>query len=808
MRHTVRHPAIAVLLASTAMFAVPAAAQTAITSAPPTGDTPVASNPASDSSVADDPNVIIVTAQKRSENLQNVPISIQALGAAKLEQHQVQSFDDYAKLLPSVSFQSFGPGQSQIYFRGVSSGANANGSHSGPQPTSALYVDEVPLTTIAGAPDLHVYDLERVEALSGPQGTLYGASSLSGTLRLITNKPDPRKFAAGFDLTGTTFGKGANSNGGTAEGFVNIPFSPSVALRASGFFERDGGFISNVPGSRTYQLLDASGALQPYTINNNAYVKKNFNDTETWGGRAALGIDLDDNWTVTPSIIYQNQKQHGAFLYDPKIGDLQVQDYTPDYGTDEWYQAALTIKGKLGNWDVTYAGGYFERQADVVQDYSAYTVAYDASYPTYVSFLKADGSFLDPTQTYRGSDKYTKMSNELRVSSPSGERARLTAGLFMERQTDRIRADYIVRGLASIPGGFAVPTCGDDIFCTRVNRVDRDYAAFIDGGYDILPNLTIDAGIRFFIAHNTLGGFSGTSGTVANTAACAPTTNPDLPCQLFSKVKDQSGEVHKVNLTWKVTPDAMIYATYSTGYRPGGNNRRLGVNPYDPDTLSNYEVGFKTQWFNRMLTLNATAFLENWDKLQFGLSSAGALGVISTYNAGNARIKGVEGDFSLNLGHFNLSGSGSYIDAKLTTDFCPIDSTGNPQCSLGIAAPAGTALPIQPKFKGNLTARYGFEFSSNKAYIQATANHQSGTRSYLTDNEANLLGPTLGFTTIDFAVGADMGRWNWQIFAQNAFDERGVLSINTVCVPSICGAYARNYPVKPFEFGAKVGYRF
>jgi outer membrane receptor protein involved in Fe transport len=757
---------------------------------------------------------IVVTAQKRSENLQDVPISIQALNAAKLDEHQVVSFDDYAKLLPSVSFQSYGPGQSQIYFRGVSSGANANGSHSGPQPTSAIYVDEVPLTTIGGAPDLHIYDMERVEALSGPQGTLYGASSLSGTLRLITAKPNPSQVEAGFDLTGTTFARGRNSSGGTAEGFFNLPLSPNIALRASAFYQRDGGYISNVAGTRTYQVIDVNGDLVPLTVNNAPFVKKNFNDTETYGGRAALGIDLDDSWTVTPSVIYQNQKSHGTYLFDPTVGDLEVEDYTPDHGTDEWYQAALTVQGKLGNWDLTYAGGYFGRDVDLVQDYSAYTVAYDAYLPSYVSFLDVNDVNIDPTQTYRAHDKYTKFSHELRISSPSAAPFRVTAGLFLERQTDHIRADYIVPGLAASTSGLNVPTCGDDIFCTRVNRIDRDYAAFVDATYDILSNLSLNGGIRVFKTKNSLRGFSGFASTPADPVTCPPSTQFQ-PCLLFDKTVSETGETHKVNLTWKINPDAMVYATYSTGFRPGGINRRVGVNPYKSDTLDNYEVGVKTEWLDHRLTINMAAFLEDWNDLQYGLASAGSVGVISTYNAGSARIKGVEGDFNLHLGGFNLSGTATYVDAKLSSPFCSIGATGNPVCVAdaqnpggGIAAPVGTRLPIQPKFKGSVTARYGFEVGSARAYVQGVVNHQSGTRSYLTDFEAALLGPTKGFTTVDASIGADMGKWNWEIFAQNIFDKRGILSLNTVCVPTICGAYARSYPIKPQMFGVKAGYRY
>ena len=167
--------------------------------------------PATPAAKADGNGEIVVTAQKRAQYLQDVPISLEAFSGKKLEENQVTSFDDYAKLLPSVSFQSFGPGQSQIYFRGVSSGSDANGSHSGPQPTSALYIDEIPLTTIGGAPDLHVYDMERVEALSGPQGTLYGAGSLAGTIRFVTNKPKIGKRDYGIAIE-------ANKYGGHGEG--------------------------------------------------------------------------------------------------------------------------------------------------------------------------------------------------------------------------------------------------------------------------------------------------------------------------------------------------------------------------------------------------------------------------------------------------------------------------------------------------------------------------------------------------------------------------------------------------------------
>ncbi|HEX8058640.1 MAG TPA: TonB-dependent receptor, partial [Novosphingobium sp.] len=504
---------------------------------------------------ATDDNVIVVTAQRREERLQDVPISISALGAAKLENAQVQSFDDYAKLLPSVSFQSFGPGQSQIFFRGVSSGGD--GLHIGPLPTSSMYVDEIPVTTIGGTVDFHVYDIARVEALAGPQGTLFGASSLSGVLRLITNKPEIGKTSGAIDLQVGKYGAGDFS--GTAEGYINLPISDNAALRVVGFYDKQGGYIDNVPGTRTFTLDDAASDpnnLTNVTVNNSKLVKNDYNDTETWGGRAALKIDLDDNWTVTPQVIYQHQFSNGGYLFDPKVGDLKVKDFLPSTYKDEWWQAALTIQGKLSDWDVTYAGGYFKRKIDNRPDYSYYSVAYD-TYGYYATFFqKPDGTFLDPTQSAILGDRYTKQTHELRVNSPTDKPFRLTAGLFLQVQTDKISADYQTKGISTaLPSVWLTPFGNTDtVFLTRIRRTDRDYAMFAQAEWDIAPTFTVIAGVRGFIANNTLYGFSGTN-SGSNLAACitgasiiAPT-----PCTNINKKNVEQGAIWRGGVKWQAT---------------------------------------------------------------------------------------------------------------------------------------------------------------------------------------------------------------------------------------------------------------
>jgi outer membrane receptor protein involved in Fe transport len=780
---------VAMLLASTLLTASPAFAQE--------------SAPADEG----DSTEIIVTATKRSESLQNVPISIQAFNTEKLAQNQVAAFDDYAKLLPSVSFQSFGPGQSQIFFRGVTSGGD--GLRTGSLPTSSLYVDEIPLTTIAGSVDLHIYDIARIEALSGPQGTLFGASSLSGTLRVITNKPDPSKFAAGYDLQANKFKDG--DEGGVIEGFLNLPISDRAAVRIVGFYKRDGGYIDNVAATRTYLLGDTDPTTN-LTVNNAALVEKDFNDVETYGGRIALGIDLDDNWTVTPALIYQRQKTKGPFLFDPRVGDLQVTDFLPTNNKDRFYQAALTIEGKIGNWDITYAGGYFGRKVDNAQDYSYYTVAYDqllGSY--YTNFVGANGNFIDPTQTQLLRDRYTKLSNELRLNSPADKRLRVTFGGFQQRQRDNVSADYIIAGLGGATNGpFIVPGTVDNIFLTRAKRVDRDYAVFGEASFDITKKLIVTAGIRGFKVKNTLFGFSGFRSN-ALAPICLPTTQTDRPCNNFDRVQKETGETRKLNLTYKIDSEKLVYVTYSTGFRPGGNNRRPGILPYDADTLDNYEFGFKTTLLDRRLRFNGALFYEEFNDLQFGLSPVGSAGVTNIYNAGDARIYGAEADFSFRIiDGLTLSGAGTYIDAKLTTDFCQVDAIGNVVCVPGVApaAPKGTRLPVQPKFKGNLIARYEFDAGKQRSFIQGGINYQGGTRSQLTDREQAVIGPTKSFTTFDFSAGTKFGDFSVEAFIQNAFDKRGILTINTVCVPSICGGGARSFPIKPQIFGIKVGQKF
>ena len=470
-------------------------------------EVPPAVDPAARSQGAaqvDDTDTIVVTAQRRAENLQDVPIAITAITTKTLDELQVDAFDDYARLVPSLSYKSAGPGSSNVYFRGVASGENAN--HSASLPSVGTYLDEQPITTITGALDVHVFDIARVEALAGPQGTLYGASSQAGTVRIITNKPD---LSGTYGEANVELNKVAHGGiGYTGEAFINTPLTDRIALRTVGWYRHDAGYIDNVADTFVFPSLEAEQGTAAATFTNAELVEDNYNDVDTYGARAALRIELDDNWTLTPSIVGQKQVSNGSFAVERGLGDLQTAQFNPEKFSDKWFQAALAVEGKVGNFDVTYAGSYMKRQIDGQLDYSDYAYFYDklAGYGAY--FYDNAGALVNPNQYIESDDSFTKMAHELRFTSPADKRVRLVGGLFYQRQTHNIEQNYIIDDIAD---AITVPGTDSNIWLTKQLRIDRDYAAFGEVTVDITPQLTATAGGRFYKYDNTLVGFFGYS---------------------------------------------------------------------------------------------------------------------------------------------------------------------------------------------------------------------------------------------------------------------------------------------------------
>ncbi|HQZ32346.1 MAG TPA: TonB-dependent receptor [Arenimonas sp.] len=750
-------------------------------------------------------DAVTVTAQKRSENLQKVPISIQVLGTEQLDELHVTDFQDIATQFPSVSFQRLGevPSNFQVYMRGVASGGDGN--HSGPLPTVGVYVDEQPVTTIRGAIDLHPYDIQRVEALAGPQGTLYGASSQAGTIRIITNKPDASGFAAGYGLELNSISDGGT--GHVAEGFINLPMGENAAIRLVGWDRDDAGFIDNVFGERTFPT---SGI----TIDNADRAADDFNFSDTTGARAALKIDLNDNWTITPSIITQRQDINGSFGVDPDVGDLQTTQFYPQTSEDRWTQSALTVQGRIGNFDVTYAYAHLDRDLDTESDYSDYAYWYDTLFGYGTYFYDDNGDLINPSQYIQARNGYKKQTHELRIASPAENRFRFVAGVFWQEQDNDIQERYRIDGLAD---SLSVTGWEDTLWLTRQQRQDKDQAFFGEVSYDITDRLTATAGMRFFEVDNSLRGFFGfndgyssnpTYGEGAcNTQSLPP--YPNAPCEVFNKSVQENDSLGKFNLSYQINDDAMVYGTWSEGYRPGGINRRGTLDPYVSDYLTNWELGWKTRWADGRLTFNGAVFQQEWEDFQFAI--LGQNGLTEIKNANQAQIRGIEADISWAATYnLRLSGGVAIYDAELTENYCGFtDANGDPETNCASPeAPSGTRLPITADFKGNLTARYTFDVGSFEAHVQGQVLHEGKRSTDLRTAERAILGDLGAYTLFDLTAGFGRGNWDVDFYIKNVFDERAELSRFAQCAEAVCGEQAYTVVARPRTFGVRFSQDF
>jgi outer membrane receptor protein involved in Fe transport len=784
---------------------------------------------------------VVVTAQKRSESLQNVPLSITALGTQQLEQLHVQNFDDYVQYLPSVSIKTTGPGQDKIYMRGVSSGGD--GVHDGTVPSVGVYLDEQPVTTIQGVLDVHIYDIARVEALAGPQGTLYGASSEAGTLRIITNKPEFEVLKGAYDVQANDVAHGRP--GYTGEGFINIPLGSAAAIRLVGWYTKDGGYIDNVPGSLSYPATYSNGAPgAPFTLNNGptpstpapntrytGTAKNAYNDVETVGGRAALRIALGDHWTITPAIQGQELSSNGIPAMEmtkpvpgypglyPTLGDLQVQHFSPETQTDDWTQATLTVEGHISNFDLTYAGGFVHRNSTEHSDYSDYSVAYQIAYtrgPNY--FTDNAGHPISPTQEIKDTDGYKMYSHELRVSTPIEYPVHATFGGFTELQTDAYIQNYII---ASLNDAESVTDWPGTWYLTDQREARRDYAGFGEVTWDATSHISLLGGLRYYKYLNSSQGFSGFEGSEAK---CADPTLIDPysggPCQNRFSVATGSGVTPKYTMTYKFDDQRLVYATASKGFRPGGTNT---IGPqYQSDTLQNYEVGWKTSWLNNTLRVNGAIFQEDWKDFQF--SYPGQYGIIETKNAGGARIRGIETsvDWAASSS-LTFSAGLSLLNPILTVPYCAYPNpSGGVQTSTcfnyaggtpvaeAYGAPVGQQLPTTPKFKGNLTGHYNLaSIGGWQPHLQGSLVYQSAVWADLRTVQREALGQQPAFALVDASIGAQKDALEVELFVNNAFNRLAENYRYAECNATVCGAqavYANVY--KPRLIGVKFAQKF
>jgi iron complex outermembrane receptor protein len=830
---------------------------------------------------------VIVTANRREENLQDVPIAIQALTAETLKQLNVQTFDDFVKYLPNVTATSFGPGQGDINMRGLSVGGSGGTQGSGATesfPNVAVYLDEQAGEIPGRNLDVYAVDLERIEVLEGPQGTLFGAGAEAGVLRYITNKPKLNVMEANVDAS---YGVTAHGDPNSAvDATINLPLvQDRLALRAVIYNDSRGGYINNIPATFSRASTDRvvvnyfGGVVPPNSgpINNSNIVANAINPVTYKGGRAELLFQINDAWRALITQSYQDLDAEGVFWAEQYDGlanplpDLAVAQFGPSYNKDRFENTAWTLDGRIGALRLVYAGAYLDRNIDQLQDYTNYSRAtyagyYQCDYPGYP--FTASGTTIVPTPGSAGfcysphvfwtdHQTTTHQSHELRLSTPDDWRLRGLVGAFWDQYRIREQADWHYGSsphfnpvgppsidpntLTNFPvtsNNPAVRLPGD-VFFDDITRGYEQTAAFTSIDFDIIPKvLTLTGGTRWYdIRDFELGSNVGSFGCQISGAFTG--TVPPNPCvstvatgvlsnlnNLDAKHlrKTYVGTRSRANLTWHVTPDIMAYYTWSQGFRPGGFNRAQAVikstSPlsgiwqppiaYDPDTLTNNELGWKTEWLDHRLQFNGALYQENWDNVQLSIFDPSVTGnLVFTTNGPNYRVRGAETQLVWRVaGGLTVTGSAAWNSSQNVKNLTLIGTNGQPITNVvNPFGQLGQPLALSPAFEGNLRARYDFRLGDYETFFQIGAVRQAHSYATANPQQTTLQGvPTNfddpGFTIYDASAGIATGSWSTQLYAENFTDTRAILSA------SYAEFVKMNTINRPRTLGLRFSYKF
>ena len=861
----------------------------------------VAAKAAEPAASADRIEEVIVTAQRRTENVQNVPIAIQALTAETLEQLNVSTLDDFIRYLPNVTAPSSGPGQSQIFMRGLSVGSDgvqSGGSISG-FPNVAIYLDDQSGQLPSRNLDVYTADLERVEVLEGPQGTLFGAGAQAGAVRYITNKPK-LNVIEGSISTGIESTSGGDPNYDVTA-VVNVPIVDNVfAVRALIYDDHHGGYINNVPATFTRKATDLGIHYANYAtacddssapsngacltgnpsafgpppgavpINNHAIARNAINPVTYKGFRGSGLWHVNDDWSVLLMQSYQNIDAQGVFYQMPNGSDGEplpkqsVTLFNDSFNIDRFSNTALTVNGRLGDLRAVYAGSYLVRNVAQVQDYSNYSRGVYADYYQCHGAQPADGlpsTCYSPSATWNDTQRNTRQSHELRLSTPDEWRLRGIIGAFYEdlQIQDQLNWQYktlpactpaanlgCLTDVAPAPGTTVNdPSIRNDstAFFNDVTRGYTQRAFFMSVDYDLIPQvLTLTAGTRWYHFDNTeKGAFTGSFGCYqAGAAPCLASANNIDAANLHTTYQ---GFKSRVNLTWHFMPDALTYFTWSQGFRPGAFNRftacyvpeaTTGIpqycSPYSfkSDNLTNLELGWKTQFFEHRLQWNGAFYQENWDDVQINLFNPGVLGNIGFgTNGPSYRIKGIEtsivavlasglsaeGGISWNSSEqtnspYLIANNPDLLNDPATKDLYgqPITSIKNPYGPLG--SPTANSPPLQY----NVRLRYEWSRSSYHCFVQAGTTHtahsytQSGVNPSLSSG-GNVSTTLVRFenppyTVYDASTGVSKDAWSAEVYAQN------LTNVNAAVFTSTTQFVPAETILRPRILGLKLGYKF
>jgi iron complex outermembrane recepter protein len=683
---------------------------------------------------------VVVSARKVSERLQDVPMSITALSNETLQQSGAITIADIGREVPGLSVVSTGPGQNQLILRGLSSG--------GGDAMVGYYIDDTPISASSNifqtnAMDAALFDLDRVEVLRGPQGTLYGSSSMGGTVRYITNQPDltATHAAVKATLSGTESG-GLNDE---IDVLINQPIISGVAaVRADAFFRDYDGYIDRYATNPNNYLAVLPGP-----------VEKNANTEKTYGARVAVDMHPLDSLTVTPSVYYQRTDLGAPFAFDAPPGSFSnpIQSgLVPEPYTDEAELYSLTVQGDVHEVHITSSTSYFDRSIDVVEDDSKVNYFYFSPAPqSYVYPASFDNRFANHNFT-----------EELRAAAGVGPVHGLL-GVFYTR--DSGSQDFNFPITAGYDAAFGTPFGDQPFYQGHTSLTDDQKAVFSELNWDITSQLEATVGARYFKesrgqAGYTTGVFNGGTSTVNGTSSA-------------------SGTTPKYGLNYHVTADVLTYATVAKGFREGGvlnalpsicdgDLAHLGLasspTSYKPDSLWNYELGAKTAWLDRRLTVNGAVYYIDWRNIQ-QLILLPTCGFDFTGNFGTASSKGAELEIQYEpVNELRFSLGTAFNEAQLTSTVT------------GAQGQVGSTLENAPKWMGNVSAEYHRDLLRGMSgYGRIDFNTTS--HEYNNFDSQSIYYRQAGYSLANLRFGVKKGAWQSSLFVTNLFDKHAEMAL-------------------------------
>lgn len=665
------------------------------------------------------PSEIIITAQKRRERLLDVPQSVSVVSGATLEKQHAQRLSDYLTKIPSANIVESQAGNSRIVLRGINTG--------GVGATVATYIDESPFGSATGlangavlAPDLDPFDLERVEVLRGPQGTLYGANSLGGLVKYVTIAPDPRAFGAAAELGVEDVAHG--ETGWWARAAGNVPLTNNAALRISGSYRNDPGYIDD------------------------PFLGSDVNDGKTYGGRASLFVKPADNLRIRLSALLQNIRSNGTntvdvdpVTLDSPLGRLRHKRLIEEPNDIDYRLYNGTIDYDFGPVALISTTSYATLDQTQVQD------ATGVYGPLLTTILKTPlGAGVDQDMTQ---DRFTQ---EVRLASTRNAVFQWTIGGFYTHEKNRLAQNLF--GINATSGDRVSSL--DGLILVELPSKYREYAGFANATWHISPKFDLTAGGRYSENKQTVEQDS--SGLLQ-------------PPSTFGSKSSDNVFTYSVAPTFKANENTRVYARVAKGYRPGGPNVVSPLAPaavpreFGPDTTTNYEIGVKSQTSDHVLSFELTGFLIDWKDIQL-LANVQNFGVNT--NGGSAKSKGVEFNVAVNPSRYlSFYANGSYVDAYLSKDAPSL-----------VGGLKGDPLPYSPKWQSTIGAEFEHPVGGSADARAGISWHYTGSRHSDFDTAIGQL--KLGdFSQVDAHAGIDWSRFRVDAFIHNLTDARGIVNL-------------------------------